>query len=306
MDKKYITKMDVNYKKIFNISNVAITLFTIGTLVSGIIAYKNSKPKQIDLSSPIRGCDISEYQRYTNWDELSKNFDFIIIRASEGKQEDSKFEENYKNATKHHMDIGIYTVNAMSALNTNSLEEFKKATENRIDRLIEILKNKKVKYPVYLDIEFLKNPVEKALPKEYANSLIDIFYNKMKNNGYIPGVYSNKHTYDYLKNNVKNFDKLEVWVAGGDDYDKITSLENTTSANKNYSDSIRMVQSYRYVTNAGAENSSGHLDVDYTYRDYYSKKVDYKNYGLSALCLSMAGYTLYGKKNKIKRKVEKR
>lgn len=284
-------------KNILNLSNIGITLCTICCLSTGIIAYRNSRPKQIDLDTPIRGCDISSHQVYTNWDEMYKNYDFVIIKASSGNEIDSKFEENYNNAKKHHIDVGIYTHNAMSTVNSNSLEEFTKGTNERIDLLLDNLRDKRINYPVYLDIEFSKTPIDKALPKEYANALINTFYNKMIDNGYIPGIYSNYSTYNYLKSNVDNIDKLEIWLAGGDTYDTVTSLEKTDSNNKLFSDDVKMVQSYQYVVNGGAGDSLGHLDVDYSNIDYYHKEIDYKDYGIAAGLLAVGTLILYKKRH---------
>lgn len=284
-------------KNILNLSNIGITLCTICCLSTGIIAYRNSRPKQIDLDTPIRGCDISSHQVYTNWDEMYKNYDFVIIKASSGNEVDSKFEENYNNAKKNHIDVGIYTHNAMSTVNSNSLEEFTKGTNERIDLLLDNLRDKRINYPVYLDIEFSKTPIDKALPKEYANALINTFYNKMIDNGYIPGIYSNYSTYNYLKSNVDNIDKLEIWLAGGDTYDTVTSLEKADSNNKLFSDDVKMVQSYQYAVNGGAGDSLGHLDVDYSNIDYYHKEIDYKDYGIAAGSLAVGTLILYKKRH---------
>ena len=287
----------VNKKNIFNLSNIGITLCTICCLTTGIIAYRNSKPKSIDLDTPIRGCDISSHQVYTNWDEMDKNYDFVIIKATSGNEVDEKFIENYNNAKKHNMDIGIYTYNVMSTVNTNNMDEFVDGTNKRLDILIDNLKDKKINYPVYLDIEFSKTPISEALPYEYANKLIDIFYDKMTNNGYKAGLYTNMNTYNYLKDNVDNLDKLELWIAGGNNYDTVTTLEKTNSDNINYSDKIKMVQSYQYVVNGGAGDSTGHLDVDYSYVDYYDVNFDIMNAAISTGSLGLAGLILYKKKH---------
>lgn len=289
--------LEINNRNIFSLSNIGITLCTICCLTTGIIAYRNSRPKQINLDTPIRGCDISSHQVYTNWDEMDKNYDFVIIKATSGTEVDEKFNDNYNNAKKKNMDIGVYTYNAMSTVNSNSLEDFIEGSNKRFDILINNLKDKKINYPVYLDIEFSKTPIDQALPKEYANALIDSFYKKMTDNGHKAGIYSNLNTYKYLKENVDNLDKLEVWIAGGDTYDDVTTLEKTESSNKNYSDKVKMVQSYQYVVNGGAGDSRGHLDVDYSYIDYYDKTIDYKDYGIAAASLVGAGLILYKKKH---------
>lgn len=289
--------LEINNRKILSLSNIGITLCTICCLTTGIIAYKNSKSKQVNLDTPIRGCDISSHQVYTNWDEMDKNYDFVIIKATSGTEIDKKFVENYNNAKKKKMDIGIYTYNAMSTVNSNSLEEFIDGTNKRFDILLDNLKDKKINYPVYLDIEFSKTPINEALPKEYANALINTFYKKMTDNGYKAGIYSNMTTYNYLKENVDNIDKLEKWIAGGEVYDAVTTLEKTNSNNKNFNDDIKMVQSYQYAVNGGAGDSLGHLDVDYSYVDYYDKTIDYKDYGIAAASLAGASLILYKKRH---------
>lgn len=288
--------LEINKKKLFTLSNIGITLCTICTIGTGIIAYNNSKAKKTLLNEPIRGCDISSHQVYTNWDEINNNYDFVIIKATNGNEVDSKFNDNYNEAKMQNIDIGVYSYNVLSANNTQSFEDFKNGTNIRIDKLLDTIKNKRINYPVYLDIEFLETPINEALPKEYANYLVNTFYNKMLDNRYIAGIYSNKSTYDYLRENVDIFDKLEVWVAGGDTYDDIISIEKTESNNRNYSNDIKMVQSYQYVVNGGAGDSFGHLDVDYSYIDYYDRKIDYKDLGIAITSFGAGGLILYKKK----------
>lgn len=283
------------------LTNATIAALTVGAILTGIHAYNKGQTKKIILDQPIRGCDVSDWQKTFDWDEIEDNFDFIILKATEGNVIQNSFEENYKNAYKHNMKIGIYTMNALGKSNTKNLEDFKNQTEKRFDILLEQLKNKKIDYPVYLDIENTKAVnVSKDLPEEYMIALTDIFYNKMTENGYIPGLYSNQTIYkDNIKRNIINLERFEKWIAGGDSFSIPTKLSDTTSDNKIFNPEIRMVQAYEAVTDAGVKSDSGYVDVDYSYLDYHNKESNTKDIVLSLGELSLAGVIL-GKKTKNK------
>ena len=63
-----------------------------------------------DRPYPVKGVDVSSYQKDIDWDGLEKEgFSFAFIKATEGSSHvDSRFSENWKNAGRTGMKIGAY------------------------------------------------------------------------------------------------------------------------------------------------------------------------------------------------------
>ena len=234
------------------------------------------------LDEPIRGVDISYAQESDiDWDFMTENYEFMILKCSYGAETDEYFEINAQQANMNGLPIGVYCYNEYTNGNCNSLEEFKKKQELQAEHAISLLKNKRIDYPVYLDIE--KGSPE-AFPAEWIQEMLEIWNNKVSEAGYSPGIYCNQNWFRNLQEDVdyKISDKFEVWIAGGDQYstteDDCTQHKHLTLDeikpsdvldNKDYG--ARMAQSTNIGYNAGAGDSRGHLDIDYSYVDYSQK-----------------------------------
>lgn len=244
--------------------------------------------KKVD--TPIRGCDMS-YAQGTNvqWDKMSDYFDFIILRSNIGLTEDDCFATNAKQASLENISIGAYCFNAYDSTDVNSHEEFIKKQEQQADCTLSILKNKKIEYPVYLDIEGKVDST--TYKKEDVQAMIDIWVNKMTSAGYIPGLYCNQSTFRFLQGCV-DYDlseHLQIWVAGGNQY---SSTEGNCSAHDHLSPETVTPSSALYNSEIGAtigqstnicvvedENGDkivgdtrGHLDINYSLVDYSDRE----------------------------------
>ena len=111
------------------------------------------------------------------------------------------------------------------------------------------------------------------IEEEYITEMLSIWKEEISKNGYIPGIYSNQSVMDNIienDNTVK--DKFELWVAGGENYDQEIDIDDV----KPNFDEIKdyptpMIQSTSSCINAGAKNSDGKLDIDYSKYDYTKK-----------------------------------
>lgn len=235
-----------------------------------------------ELQTPIRGCDISYAQgEDIEWDKMSENFEFIILRCCQGTSPDSCFETNAKNANINNIPIGAYCYNNFNLNNSESKEDFIKKQEAQADYALSLLKNKKIDYPVYLDIEAPNGcSLSDELDEEAVQNMIKIWCEKMSSSGYIPGLYCNQSGFDFLQSCVDEdlTEVLEVWIAGGEQYTGGTQsipFEEITA-----SDSVKenipgaaTVQSTDSAVGAGAGNDEGHLDINFSYKDYTDKNV---------------------------------
>lgn len=238
------------------------------------------------LSIPLRGCDLS-YCQSTNmdWNKLSNNFDYIIVRVSQGKKLDSCFENNIYNCNLNNIPVGIYCFNDVRR-NNRSDDEFRKDLEEQANFVIQNLNNKRIDYPVYLDIETLYQgeTIFDAYSKEDINIMLDVWYEKMLSVGYEPGLYVNREGYWYITNSV-DYDISEnfnTWIAGGEQFNQEKSLENVTAPSISYEYkgnmySPDMQQVSQFALNSGAGNGNGHLDINYSYVDYEKQNKLYNN-----------------------------
>lgn len=259
------------------------------TVPTGDVTYKQ-------LDTPIVGCDMSYAQGTdTQWDKMSKYFSFVILRSNIGLTEDDCFSRNAQQAALANVSIGAYCYNAYSSDDFESHEDFVKKQKQQADYTISVLKNKKIEYPVYLDIEGLVNST--TYKKEDVQAMLEIWSTKMTESGYIPGLYCNNSTFKYLSSCV-DYDlseKLEVWIAGGPQYsstegncskhthielDDIEGVTEETRAKTNAT--VFQRTNIALVTdedgNAIAGDSRDHLDVNLSFVDYSVKEqVDPEN-----------------------------
>lgn len=254
------------------------------------------------LETPIRGADISYAQGTNiNWDEMSENFEFLILRCCYGTDIDECFEENAKNCNQYGIPMGAYCFNAYTNTNCEDMNDFCTKQQRQADFVLETLKNKKVEYPVYFDLE-APNGVDLSsfLTKDQVQEMLEIWCSKMENSGYIPGIYCNQSTFKYLQECVDYTlaDEFQVWIAGGDQYYGETQdieLEDVVPSNvldKDYG--ATMAQSTDSAINSGAGNHLGHVDVNFSTIDYTDQDVVYEHEIYDIKDFDRTDYELYG------------
>lgn len=277
----------------------------------------------------------------TNWDKMSNYFDFVILRSNTGLSEDDCFAYNAQQTAMSNIPIGAYCFNEYNSKGFSSLEDFIKK-QQQADFTISVLKNKKIDYPVYLDIE---GTVDKTTySKEAVQAMLKVWVTKMSDAGYIPGIYCNGSTYKFLSSCVDYdiSDKLEVWVAGGSQY---SSSEGNCSKHQHIDleDISEVTEEQKAKTNATifqrtnigvvrdengdvvAGDSRDHLDINLGFVDYAAReeaeqankfaikefdRIDWAGIGINAASamaslLLLAGGSIIGVKT-IKKKVNKK
>lgn len=242
------------------------------------------------VDEPLVGCDMSYAQgKSTNWGQMSNYFDFVILRSNTGLTEDDCFSYNAQQAAMENIPIGAYCFNEYNSKGFTSLEDFTKKQEQQADFTISVLKNKKIDYPVYLDIEGLVDST--TYSKEAVKSMLNVWAKKMTSAGYIPGIYCNGSTYQFLSGCVDYdiSDNFEVWVAGGpqysgtegncskhqhvylDDISEVTEEQkNKTNATIYQRTNIGVVRDENGDVVAG--DSRDHLDINLGFIDYAARE----------------------------------
>lgn len=252
------------------------TIIRIPSVIATNINSNGNKYELLD--SAIRGCDMSYAQgNSADWDTLAENFDFIILKSNQGKDIDNRFEENAMYCNLYNIPIGVYCYNAYNKNTTPSIENFKTAQKEQCEYTLALLNNKKIQYPIFLDIESSAGLSEKNMPKEYVSSMLEIWSSKVSAAGYIPGIYCNRSAYEYLCANV-DYDissVFQVWLAGGDQYgdesnsnDDVALSDVVPSSALGNLAGVTLSQSTNCSINSGASDGSGHLDIDFSLIDY--------------------------------------
>lgn len=238
----------------------------------------------VRVDSPLVGCDISYAQTDNiDWNQMKENFQFIIIKCSEGTTLDSYFDTNIKNCNTYGIPVGAYCYNGFHLDNTASLDNFISNQKEQANFVIGALKNKKIDYPVYLDVEIPSGAKwEELYNKEYVSVMFDIWVDTMENAGYLPGLYCNQSGLNFLQSCV-DYDlseRLELWVAGGDQYTgetrDIEFSDVQPSSVLDNLENVTIAQATDSAIHAGAGNGRGHLDINYSEVDYTQEITEYE------------------------------
>lgn len=230
----------------------------------------------LTVDTPLRGADLSYAQgNNIDWNQMSENFEFLIFKCSEGTEVDSCFETNISQANAFNIPAGVYCYNAYDMTNTTSLDDFLSKQKEQIDIVIRSLENKNVEYPVYLDVELPSGANwDERFNSEYVSAMLHLWVEKITQAGYTPGLYCNQNGLDNLQSMV-NYplqEYLELWVAGGEQYTAgkedipLEEVRPSSILGKNFA--ISMAQVTDSAINSGAGNSNGHLDINFSLKDY--------------------------------------
>ena len=280
-------KYDMSVNQLLEFNDKDKSDVSVGTVLRIPCQIENVEygdPQFTKLDQPIRGCDMSYAQRTSSdWDKLSDNFEFIILRACQGQEKDEFFDLNVEKCNVNNIPIGVYCYNGYNNHNCPDFDLFVKKQEEQADYMISLLKNKKIEYPVYLDIEASPSLNDDYLGQEKVEAMLDMWSKKITEAGYVPGIYCNQSGLQYLQSKVNYSlnERFQLWVAGGDQYysDKrdIDLNEVLPSSILNSDQSVRMAQSTDSCVNAGAGDSNGHLDICFSSVDYTDKNYERLN-----------------------------
>lgn len=148
------------------------------------------------------GIDVSSWQGIIEWNHVaqSEHGGFAILRAAYGTERDSRFEQNYEEATIAGIPVGAYLYSL--ALNPEQ-------ARNEADRLLEMLKDKRFPYPIALDIE---ERSQASLGRERVSEIIEAFCERVEKAGYYVMVYSyESFLTSLLTDEIK--EKYDIWAA---------------------------------------------------------------------------------------------
>lgn len=244
----------------------------------------------------LRGADISAYNTVSNWEDMAKQFQYLILKAGEGTTKDPKYESFASSAAQNNIPIGIYVVNtADSRLNE---DDIRKQVEQEAALAIEQVSYRQVDYPIYIDLE--KARTEKIEDKD-LKIILETWYKKIVEAGYIPGIYTSGSIATKIHNSIDEslYNEYSLWYAYGEKYSVPTSYDHVGSPSGSglYAwnrDDVVMQQASEAGTGSAGGNSSGYIDVDYSKIDYTKPHITNKTIvtGVESESLSSADINL--------------
>ena len=153
-----------------------------------------------------KGIDVSYHNDNIDWKKVKQSeVEYAIIRCGYGinstSQDDKKWEDNVKGCVDNNIPYGVYLYSYADTVEKASSEA---------DHAIRLLEGKKLKYPIYYDLEETK--VRDKVSKTVIGDIAETFCNKLSAKGYTVGIYANKDWFtNYLTDS--RFNNWTKWVA---------------------------------------------------------------------------------------------
>lgn len=191
------------------------------------------------------GIDVSKWQGAVDWSKVAAaGIDYAILRIGTSDGMDTFFLNNYYGAKLAGIDVGVY-------LYTTAVDEA--GAKADADLVVNWLKDKRLEYPVYFDIE---DDNQDNLPTAKRTAMVMAFCNRMKECGYLAGVYASQSWLNYrLDPNVIGA-VHELWMA---------AWTPSGTPSRDYSSSYGM---WQYTDKGSVSGISGAVDRNVSYRDY--------------------------------------
>lgn len=156
------------------------------------------------------GIDVSSWNGNIDWTKVAKSgVNYAIIRCgfrgstAGGLVEDSKFAQNIKNATAAGIKVGVYFF-------TQAVSEAEAVEEASM--VLGLIKDYKLKYPVFIDVENATNGRANNLSKDTRTAIVKAFCKTITGAGYKAGVYANR-TWLTNKLNASELNEYAIWLA---------------------------------------------------------------------------------------------
>lgn len=155
------------------------------------------------------GIDVSKWNGTIDWNAVKNSgVNYVIIRcgyrgSSTGALVvDPKFEANIKGATAAGIKVGVYFF-SQAVNNSEAVEE--------ASMVLELIKNYKISYPVFLDVESSGGRAD-GISVAARTDVIKTFCQTIQNSGYTAGVYANKN---WLTNKIdtSKLNQYKIWLA---------------------------------------------------------------------------------------------
>lgn len=228
----------------------------------------------------LRGIDVSTNNGIIDWKKASKQVDFAIIKATQGrgagvstalltKFTDSKFKYNITNAVSNRLTVGVYHF-----LNCSTVRE----AQAEADYFIKEIKPYKqyIKIFAAVDVEDPGNAKYAHLPKsvDELTMIVNAFTERVKGAGFIPAIYTNRAflvgRLDWNALKCKTIWRAHWYTDDPTDFDE----NPADSAPRDYAQDLRVWQFGKGSENA-VDGINTEIDLNYGYFDNRAAVPDY-------------------------------
>lgn len=172
---------------------------------------QNLKCYDSGLVKGIPGIDVSEHQKYIDWQKVSDyGVEFAMIRLGRSSCVDGRihkdlyYENNIREAQKAGIKVGVYFY-SQAVTEEEAINEAK--------YVVETIKKEKITMPVAFDMEpFREDDRIHSTGKEEKTKIVDAFCSNIKKNGYEPLIYGNA---PWISNNydLSYLSDYGIWLA---------------------------------------------------------------------------------------------
>lgn len=211
---KFFVSSGVKYTGWQNLNGKLYYFKADGTKVTGEQVIQGAKyafasDGSLVTGSGALGIDVSKWNGTIDWTAVKNSgVNYVIIRcgyrgSSQGTLiEDPKFTTNIKGATAAGLKVGVYFF-------TQAVDEREAVEEASM--VIEQIKNYKISYPVFLDVESSGGRAD-SISKETRTAVCKAFCQTIQNAGYTAGIYANK-TWLEKKIDADALSAYKIWLA---------------------------------------------------------------------------------------------
>ncbi|MDE6502744.1 MAG: glycoside hydrolase family 25 protein [Ruminococcus sp.] len=207
--------------------------------------------KDKNLTTSIKGIDVSEFQGYIDWQKVKESgIEFAFIRigcrtyADGGIIFDNRFKENLYSADRAGIKTGVYFFSQALTVE-EAIEE--------ADEVIEAIRPFNITYPVVFDWEIIAEDYART-DEISIDSLSDCcvaFCERIKEAGYTPMIYQNTSTLIY-NIDLPRIKEYDIWLA-------------------EYSDQPTYYYDYKiwqYTSEGHVDGISTDVDLNVSFKDY--------------------------------------
>ncbi len=243
-----------------SISSITFTETTLSTTFTettqNVTVPKNNRNsysfyKDKNLTTSIKGIDVSEFQGYIDWQKVKESgIEFAFIRigcrtyADGGIIFDNRFKENLYSADRAGIKTGVYFFSQALTVE-EAIEE--------ADEVIEAIRPFNITYPVVFDWEIIAEDYART-DEISIDSLSDCcvaFCERIKEAGYTPMIYQNTSTLIY-NIDLPRIKEYDIWLA-------------------EYNDQPTYYYDYKiwqYTSEGHVDGISTDVDLNVSFKDY--------------------------------------
>lgn len=212
----------------------------------------------------IKGIDVSSYNPVTDYSAVADSgIRTAILRiAQSGNRIDPSFEKNYKGFRSRNISVGVYKYSY--ALNAAQARE-------EAQRVLEILNNRPLEYPVFYDMEWSR---QRTLGASAITKIIKAFRKVIVDGGYLFGIYCNTNWYYHVLD-TKSL-PYDYWLAAYPYNDRGVLVESLRPP---------VGIGWQYSSKGRVPGISGNVDLDVFYKNYSQDPApapDYLTYTIQA------------------------